>query len=78
MLRFSEGCPRWGYCRAYHDLCQLGWSVNCKRVQRLWREDGLRVPQRRCGVGAWASRRSLRSASRPPFRCRAIAFSSVS
>ncbi len=24
-----------------------GWEVNRKRVQRLWREEGLRVPQRR-------------------------------
>ena len=24
-----------------------GWTVNHKRVQRLWREEGLRVPQRR-------------------------------
>ena len=23
-----------------------GWGVNRKRVQRLWREEGLRVPQR--------------------------------
>jgi transposase InsO family protein len=28
-------------------LLQDGWSVNCKRTQRLWREEGLRVPQRR-------------------------------
>ncbi len=24
-----------------------GWNVNHKRIQRLWREEGLRVPQRR-------------------------------
>jgi putative transposase len=28
-------------------LRELGWEVNRKRVQRLWREEGLRVPQRR-------------------------------
>ena len=27
--------------------CQEGWEVNRKRVQRLWREEGLRVPVRR-------------------------------
>jgi putative transposase len=27
-------------------LRQEGWQVNHKRVQRLWREEGLRVPQR--------------------------------
>src|SRR5437764_2595494 len=39
--------PRWGYRRAHHRLCQEGWEVNRKRVQRLWREEGLRVPVRR-------------------------------
>ena len=24
-----------------------GWIVNHKKIQRLWREEGLRVPQRR-------------------------------
>jgi len=42
---FSARRPRWGYRRAHHDLTQQGWSVNRKRVQRLWREEGLRVPQ---------------------------------
>ncbi|MDQ3768302.1 MAG: DDE-type integrase/transposase/recombinase, partial [Actinomycetota bacterium] len=37
---------RWGYRRAHHELCQRGWSVNRKRTQRLWREEGLRVPAR--------------------------------
>ena len=38
---FSRGHPRWGYRRAW------GWGVNRKRVQRLWREEGLRVPVKR-------------------------------
>jgi putative transposase len=44
---FSRKRPRWGYRQAHHDLVQQGWSVNRKRVQRLWREEGLRVPQKR-------------------------------
>jgi len=39
--------PRWGYRRAYHDLRGEGAVVNHKKVQRLWREEGLRVPVRR-------------------------------
>src|SRR4051812_38131206 len=39
--------PRWGYRRAHARLVGEGWSVNRKRVQRLWREEGLRVPARR-------------------------------
>lgn len=38
--------PRWGYRRAHDHLDELGWSVNRKRVQRLWREEGLRVPRK--------------------------------
>ena len=43
---FSVERPRWGYRRAHHRLRQEGWEINRKRVQRLWREEGLRVPQR--------------------------------
>ena len=39
--------PRWGYRRAHWQLGQDGWAVNRKRVQRLWREEGLRVPERK-------------------------------
>lgn len=39
--------PRRGFRPAYHDARAEGWIVNHKRIQRLWREEGLRVPQRR-------------------------------
>jgi transposase InsO family protein len=38
---------RRGFRPAYHDARAEGWHVNHKKIQRLWREDGLRVPQRR-------------------------------
>jgi len=44
---YAKKHPRWGYRRAYHDARGEGWHVNHKKVQRLWREEGLRVPQRR-------------------------------
>jgi len=44
---FSRAHPRWGYRRAHAQLVQQGWRVNRKAVQRLWREEGLRVPARR-------------------------------
>ena len=44
---FSRGHPRWGYRRAWATLREEGWGVNRKRVQRLWREEGLRVPLKR-------------------------------
>ena len=39
--------PRRGFRNAHHDARGEGWVVNHKRIQRLWREEGLRVPQRR-------------------------------
>ena len=47
LRRFSKDRPRWGYRRAHSELREEGWQVNRKRVQRLWREEGLRVPVRR-------------------------------
>jgi putative transposase len=44
---FSRRRPRWGYRQAHQHLLDQGWSINRKRTQRLWREEGLRVPQKR-------------------------------
>jgi putative transposase len=35
---------RWGRRMAYRLLKREGWTVNHKRVQRLWREEGLQRP----------------------------------
>lgn len=47
LREISAQRPRWGYRRAHVRLGELGHRVNRKRVQRLWREEGLRVPRRR-------------------------------
>ena len=47
LRKFSRDRPRWGYRRAHQQLVEEGWAVNRKRVQRLWREEGLKVPRRR-------------------------------
>ena len=44
---FSRRRPRWGYRQAHQHLLDEGWSINRKRTQRLWREEGLRVPSKR-------------------------------
>ena len=44
---FAKDHPRQGHRRAYAEARAQGWAVNHKRLQRLWREEGLRVPQRR-------------------------------
>jgi putative transposase len=47
LRQISRTHPRWGYRRAHAVLREAGWSVNRKAVQRLWREEGLRVPAQR-------------------------------
>jgi putative transposase len=47
LREFSAERPRWGYRQAHTRLREEGWRVNRKRVQRLWREEGLRVPVRK-------------------------------
>ena len=47
LRRFARSHPRWGYRRAHAVLAREGLAVNRKKVQRLWREEGLRVPPRR-------------------------------
>lgn len=44
---FSKRRPRWGWRRAVTGLRAEGWTVNHKRVRRLWRDEGLRVEHRR-------------------------------
>jgi putative transposase len=47
LREISRERPRWGYRRAHARLAEEGWSLNRKRTQRLWRQEGLRVPVRR-------------------------------
>ena len=43
----SREHPRWGYRLAWGAVREEGWVVNRKKIQRLWREEGLRVPTRK-------------------------------
>jgi putative transposase len=47
LRKFSTDRPRWGWRRAAKMARRAGWTVNKERIRRLWREEGLRVPQRR-------------------------------
>src|SRR5215210_3032605 len=42
MVGLSRENPRYGYRRVWALLRREGWSVNKKRVHRLWREEGLK------------------------------------
>ena len=47
LVAFSRERPGWGWRRAAKAARRAGWVVNDERVRRLWREEGLRVPERR-------------------------------
>ncbi len=44
---FSLQRPRWGWRRVARAARDAGWRVNDKRIHRLWRAEGLRVPYRK-------------------------------
>lgn len=45
--RLARRHPRWGYRLVHAVLEREGWTVNLKRVHRLWKQLGLRRPVRR-------------------------------
>ncbi|ABF62249.1 transposase orfB (plasmid) [Ruegeria sp. TM1040] len=54
MIELTRQYGRYGYRRTAALLRDAGWQVNDKRVERLWRREGLKVPmndQRRGGSG---------------------------
>jgi len=65
LREISAERPRWGYRRAHARLLEEGWSLNRKRAQRIWREEGLRVPARK------RKRRRLGESTVPAERLRA-------
>ena len=46
ILELAKRFGRYGYRRIAALLRQAGWAVNRKRVERIWRREGLKVPQR--------------------------------
>jgi len=46
ILRLSQKYGGYGYRRITSLLQAEGWRVNHKRVERIWREQGLKVPQK--------------------------------
>src|SRR5258708_2785362 len=42
---------RYGYRRITALLQRAGWSVGHDRVERIWRREGLKVPQHQCPRG---------------------------
>ena len=48
VLELARRHPRYGYRMITAKLRQDHWPVNAKRVYRLWRREGLKVPVKKC------------------------------
>ena len=46
IIRLSSRYGRYGYRRITAMLHAEGWGVNYKRVERIWREEGLKIPKK--------------------------------
>jgi transposase InsO family protein len=46
IIALAKQYGRYGYRRVTALLRDAGWTVNRKRVERIWRREGLKVPQR--------------------------------
>lgn len=46
LIRLAKQYGRYGYRKIAKMLCIEGWAVNHKKLERLWREEGLQLPHR--------------------------------
>ena len=46
IIALASQYGRYGYRRITAPLREAGWAVNGKRVERIWRREGLKVPQK--------------------------------
>ena len=70
MKKLAEAHPRWGYRAITKLLRDEGWVVNAKRVERLWRLEGHRVPLYRAKASGQKARGTAENSawSRPATR----------
>ena len=51
MIELTRQYGRYGYRRVTVLLRDAGWHVNDKRVERLWKREGLKVPMKQAKRG---------------------------
>lgn len=59
MIELTRQYGRYGYRRIAALLRDAGWLVNDKRVERLWRREGLKVPMKQPKKGEALAQRWL-------------------
>ena len=60
IIAFATEYGRYGYRRIAAMLRDAGWVVNVKRIERIWRLEGLKVPQKQPKRGRLSNRIQLR------------------
>jgi transposase InsO family protein len=68
LLELSGEHPRYGYRRITALLREEGWHLNRKRVHRLWKREGLKIPvrQRKRRALGWKDGQRIRHRARHP------------
>ena len=68
LVELSRENPRYGYRRVTALLREEGWHLNRKRVHRLWRREGLKIPvkQRKRRALGWKGGQRIRQRARHP------------
>ncbi len=46
IIELACGFGRYGYRRIHQLLTREGWQINHKRLERIWRQEGLKVPSK--------------------------------
>jgi transposase InsO family protein len=70
VIDWARQCGRHGHRRVTALLRAEGWRVNHKRVERIWRREGLKVPARHPPLAFhWLRQRNLRQLRRSAGGC---------
>jgi transposase InsO family protein len=56
LIELARQYGRYGYRKITALLREAGWRVNDKRVERIWRREGLKVPRNSSSAGGCGSR----------------------
>jgi len=59
IIALARQYGRYGYRQVTALLRDAGWTVNRKRVERIWRREGLKVPQKQPRRGAAMAERRV-------------------
>ena len=68
VIGLARSFGRYGYQRITGLLQMAGWQVNAKRVQRIWRAEGLKVPAQTAEERSALARRRFLHPLRPEHR----------